>query len=207
MSTSTRRPRDPELHDREERLPARERLRVRARPARSSASSSVDARTYRTGAGITPLPRAAPAARIDSTIGWYPVQRQKLPRSARRIASSSGSGSRESRSTAVRIIPGVQNPHWSPWCSTNASLDRDGARRLAARPSIVVTSAPSAWSASMVQLFTARPSRSTVQAPHWLVSQPTCVPVSPSPSRSAWTRSVRGSTSSDRGSPLTTARP
>src|SRR4249919_1215664 len=30
-------------------------------------------------------------------------------------------------------------------------------------------------------------------------------PVRPSPSRSAWTRSVRGSTSSRRGSPLTTS--
>ena len=77
--------------------------------------------------------------------------------------------------------------------------------RRGASPSIVVTSAPSAWSASTVQLFTARPSTRTVQAPHWLVSQPTCVPVSPSPSRSAWTSSVRPSTSSERGSPLTTS--
>ena len=32
-----------------------------------------------------------------------------------------GSGSRSSRSSAVMSIPGVQNPHWSPWCSTNAA--------------------------------------------------------------------------------------
>ena len=43
-------------------------------------------------------------------------------------------------------------------------------------PSIVVTVAPSAWTASIVQLFTALPSTWTVQAPHWLVSQPTWVP-------------------------------
>ena len=30
-----------------------------------------------------------------------------------------------------------------------------------------------------MQLFTARPSTSTVHAPHWLVSQPTCVPGQP----------------------------
>ena len=37
---------------------------------------------------------------------------------------------------------------------------------------MVVTVAPSAWAASIVQLFTARPSTWTVHAPHWLVSQP-----------------------------------
>src|SRR5260370_30291160 len=42
--------------------------------------------------------------------------------------------------------------------------------------------------------FTAAPSSRTVHAPHWLVSQPTCVPVSPSTSRRKWTRSNRGST-------------
>ena len=35
----------------------------------------------------------------------------------------------------------------------------------------------------------------TVQAPHWLVSHPTCAPVRFSCSRRKWTRSVRGSTS------------
>jgi len=39
------------------------------------------------------------------------------------------------------------------------------------------------------------PSIRTVQAPHWLVSQPTWVPVSPSSSRRKWTSSIRGSTS------------
>ena len=50
-------------------------------------------------------------------------------------------------------------------------------------PSIVVTSRPSAWTASTVQDFTATPSRCTVQAPQLEVSQPTCVPVSPRWSR------------------------
>ena len=41
-----------------------------------------------------------------------------------------------------------------------------------------MTLPPSAWTASIVQVFTAWPSTWTVQAPHWLVSQPTWVPVS-----------------------------
>src|SRR5262249_4339034 len=51
--------------------------------------------------------------------------------------------------------------------------------------------------------FTAAPSSSTVQAPHWLVSQPTCVPVSPSTSRRKWTRRTRGSTERVSLAPLT----
>jgi hypothetical protein len=43
--------------------------------------------------------------------------------------------------------------------------------------------APSAWTASTVQLFTDRPSRWTVQAPQFEVSQPMVVPVLPSTSR------------------------
>ena len=59
----------------------------------------------------------------------------------------------------------------------------DAARRRRRCPSIVVTLAPSAWTASIVQLFTAWPSTWTVHAPHWLVSQPTWVPVRPRSSR------------------------
>ena len=77
------------------------------------------------------------------------------------------------------IIPGVQKPHWRPCFSQNAFWSGCRAPSPAAMPSIVVTLAPSAWTASIVQLFTARPSTWTVHAPHWLVSQPTCVPVRP----------------------------
>jgi hypothetical protein len=48
---------------------------------------------------------------------------------------------------------------------------------------MVVTAAPSACTVSMVQDFTAAPSTDTVQAPHWLVSQPMWVPVRPRVSR------------------------
>ena len=46
--------------------------------------------------------------------------------------------------------------------------------------SMVVTWEPSAWTARTVQLFTASPSRCTVQARQLLVSQPTTVPTLPS---------------------------
>ena len=75
-------------------------------------------------------------------------------------------------------MPAVQNPHWRPWCSWNACCTGCSSPSVA-RPSIVVTSAPSAWAASIVHDFTDSPSTSTVQAPHDDVSHPTLVPVSP----------------------------
>ena len=59
----------------------------------------------------------------------------------------------------------------------------------------MVTSCPSAWTARTEQLFTDRPSMSTVQAPQLEVSQPIGVPVRARSSRRRWTRSRRGSTS------------
>src|SRR6516164_8118997 len=70
-------------------------------------------------------------------------------------------------------------------------------------PSMVVTLEPEACPASTVQDFTARPSIWTTQAPHWLVSQPTCVPVRFRWSRRTWTRSVRSSTSTETALPFT----
>ncbi len=52
-----------------------------------------------------------------------------------------------------------------------------------ASPSIVLMSAPSAWTASTVQLFTDSPSMWIVHAPHDEVSQPMFVPVRPTCSR------------------------
>jgi hypothetical protein len=60
---------------------------------------------------------------------------------------------------------------------------------------MVVTSDPSACTASIVHDFTDSPSTSTVHAPHDDVSHPTFVPVSPTTSRRYWTSSSRGSTS------------
>ena len=103
---------------------------------------------------------------------------------------------------AASIMPGVQKPHCRPCSSLNPSWI--GCSSLGpARPSTVVTSWPSAWTASMVQLLIALPSKSTVQAPQLEVSQPVCVPVSLKPWRSRWASSSRGSTSAVRFSPLT----
>ena len=55
----------------------------------------------------------------------------------------------------------------------------------------------------MVQLFTAWPSTCTTQAPHWLVSQPTCVPVSRRLLPEERTSSVRGSTFAVTALPFT----
>src|SRR6267378_5097646 len=68
---------------------------------------------------------------------------------------------------------------------------------------MVVTDRPSTCTANSEQDFTAWPSSRTVHAPHWLVSQPTCVPVSPSSSRRKWTSNIRGSTSRVAAAPFT----
>src|SRR6266478_9084931 len=72
-----------------------------------------------------------------------------------------------------------------------------------ARPSMVVTLAPSICQTKTVQAFTALPSTCTTQAPHWDVSQPTWVPVSRRSSRRNCTRRVRGSTSPVTALPFT----
>ena len=76
------------------------------------------------------------------------------------------------------IMPGVQKPHWRPCWSQNACWS---GWRVApsAMPSIVLTSAPSAWTASIVQDFALSPLTWTVHAPQLLVSQPMWVPVRP----------------------------
>ena len=100
------------------------------------------------------------------------------------------------------IIPGVQKPHCSPWHSRKASWTGCSSPSVAS-PSIVVTSAPSAWTASTLQDFTLLPFRCTVQAPQLLVSHPMTVPVLPRRSRRYCTSSMRGSTSSETLAPST----
>ena len=62
----------------------------------------------------------SPAFCTALTMLTYPVQRQMLPLIAQRTSSSDGSGLSSSRAAPVSIIPGVQNPHCSPWFSLNA---------------------------------------------------------------------------------------
>src|SRR5882757_5713440 len=68
---------------------------------------------------------------------------------------------------------------------------------------MVLTSWPSAITASVVQDLTALPSRWTTQAPHCEVSQPTWVPVRRRFSRRNWTSRVRGSTLAVTALPFT----
>src|SRR6266403_5060375 len=71
------------------------------------------------------------------------------------------------------------------------------------RPSTVVISDPSACTANIVHDFTARPFISTVHAPQYVVSQPTCVPVRSQASRRNSTSNMRGSTSRAYDLPFT----
>ncbi len=119
------------------------------------------------------------------------------------VRSSRSLPRRRTISSAAMIIPGVQKPHCRAWCSRNASCIGCNGPSGSARPSMVVTCAPSHWSASVVQDFTAMPSRCTTQAPHCDVSQPTCVPVSRRFSRRNCTSKVRASISAETGLPLT----
>src|SRR2546423_8054424 len=121
---------------------------------------------------------------------------------ALRISASLGDGFRARKSTAVIIRPGVQKPHCSP-CSLENARWIGCISPLFASPSTVTTTAPSAWTASIVHAFVARPSTRTVHAPHWLVSHPTWVPVSASVSRRYSTSSRLGSTSREYVVPLT----
>src|SRR5437762_3163694 len=100
-------------------------------------------------------------------------------------------------------MPGVQKPHCNPWFSLNAACFGCKVPSACATPSMVRMSAPSACMATIEQLLVAFPFICTVQAPHWAVSQPTCVPVKRRFSRMSVTRSVRSSISADTGFPLT----
>ena len=73
-------------------------------------------------------------------------------------------------------------------------------------PSIVVTSAPSAWTANIRHDRTASPSTRTVHAPHTPCSQPRCVPVSRHCSRRKSASVRRGSTVACRVWPFTVKR-
>src|SRR5580693_8840849 len=101
------------------------------------------------------------------------------------------------------IMPGVQKPHCSPCISRKPSCSACSVPSGFAMPSMVRTSVPLACTANTVQDFTDLPSRSTVQAPQWLVSQPICGPVMFCWSRRKWMRSVRGSTKASMVLPFT----
>ena len=101
-----------------------------------------------------------------------------LPSSPWRICSSVGVGLRSQQLVRRQDHPRRAEPALQAVLVPERLLQRMRACRRRARPSIVVTDAPSACTARQVHDLTATPSSSTVQAPHWLVSQPILVPVS-----------------------------
>src|SRR5699024_137586 len=116
------------------------------------------------------------------TINSYPVQRQITPSNPSLISSSVGVGFCANNSILAIIAPGVQYPHCNPCSSQNPRCT--GCKfSTVPKPSTVISSDPSTWTANKVQDFAARPSTKIVQFPHWLVSQPICEPVIPNTSR------------------------
>ena len=99
-------------------------------------------------------------------------------------------------------MPGVQNPHCSPWHSTKPRCT-GSSRPSCSSPSTVRTARPSAIAASSVHDLTGLASSHTTQLPQFDVSQPQWLPVSPSSSRRKWMSSSRGSTSRAYSAPLT----
>src|SRR5581483_8189937 len=152
----------------------------------------------------TPTP-APPSAAIFTAamIPWYPVQRHRLPDRPSRISWSLGLGWSRKNAVTDTMNPGVQNPHCSPWHCRNASWIGLSDPSAGDRPSIVVTSDPTAWTANIRHDRTASPSSSTVHAPHTPCSHPRCVPVSSQSSRSVSASVLRGSMSTTRRRPLT----
>ena len=135
------------------------------------------------------------------TIFWYPVQRQRLPEIPQRISSSLGLGFFCNKAYDDINMPGVQKPHCKPCSSLNPSCSGCSAP-FDGNPSTVMISPPSACTANTVHDFTLLPFKITVHAPQLLVSQPTCVPVSPSCSRIKCTSSSLGSAGASRSLPL-----
>src|SRR5438552_11103242 len=84
---------------------------------------------------------ACAAARAAATMFLYPVQRHRLPEMASRICASDGSGHSRRKQVSVIRKPGVQKPHWSPWCSWNACC-KGFSVSPSARPSTVSTWRP-----------------------------------------------------------------
>ena len=73
--------------------------------------------------------------------------------------------------------PGVQKPHCSAWCLLKHCCITCKSDSLWATPSMVVTCCPWVCKAKRLHDLMAAPLTKTVQAPHWAVSQPWCVPV------------------------------
>ena len=124
-----------------------------------------------------------------------------LPSRYSRISCSLGSGfSLEQRRRAHHHARGAEaalQPVMRPGTPPGSTPSDPSALAM---PSMVRTSAPSSVGARRrCRPSPPAPSTCTTQAPHWPVSQPTCVPVSPRPWRRNSTSSVRPSTVAGHG--------
>ena len=113
-----------------------------------------------------------------SIMNSYPPHRHKFPDSASCISSRVGLSFRSSNALADNSMPGVQNPHCTAPCSTNAFCNRDNSP-FCARPSTVRMRRPSAFLAGIIHEFVGSPSTRMVHAPQSPSPQPSFVPVSP----------------------------
>src|SRR6478735_2160869 len=118
------------------------------------------------------------------------------------ISSSEGCGFSRRSAVALISIPGVQYPHCSAWCELNACCSFVSSSPSAS-PSTVSMLEPSAWTASIMQLFASVPSTITEHAPQLPVSHPMWLPVRSRSSRMKWISSFRASTSRSYVVPLT----
>ena len=101
-----RRAGEAEAQERNERMTAGEQLRILVTPEQLDRPvEGVGPLVLEGGGDHVPALAAACTAR---TMLWYPVQRQRLPSSPRRISSSEGSGFSCSSETAAITNPGVQ---------------------------------------------------------------------------------------------------
>ncbi|EYT82453.1 hypothetical protein CF54_13235 [Streptomyces sp. Tu 6176] len=107
-----------------------------------------------------PMSASSRTRRPSSLPSRVQVHRHRLPSRARRTSAASGRGFSRSRSRAAMSMPGVQEPHWRACRSWKARCDGVHTPSRAS-PWTVVTTPPSAWTASMLQLLTPVPSTVT----------------------------------------------
>ena len=196
MSISSSGTAEPQLHQRQQRVPAREHA-WRPRRARPS---SVERRLDRLGPDVVErrrdharLPVRSPGTLAgrpgrpgrraqhrahDVVVAGAPAEVALQPLA--HLALGGVGVARASSPTAAITMPGVQNPHCRPCSGRNAAAHRVQLVRRRREPSIVVTSAPSACDGEHRARLHRLPVESTVHAPHDVVSQPMFVAVRPS---------------------------
>src|SRR5262245_40044743 len=117
------------------------------------------------------------------------------------MAPSSSDPPPRTQAHAVIRMPGVQMPP-----SARKASCRTFSRSGAPSDSTVSTRRPATWQTGTRQLFTGRPSRRTVHAPHSPSPQPSFVPVRPKSSRRTSMSRLKGGPPKRCGRPFTVSR-